>query len=52
MVSCTLAKANLFGGNPETVLNARCDIVMNQYHHEMFTRDYEETYYELNKEKK
>lgn len=52
MVANTLAKAGYFGGNPENVYNARVDIVLDVYHYEQFTRDYESTYYELNKTEK
>lgn len=48
----TLAKSGYYGGNPENVFMASCDIVMKTYHYEMYTRQYEATYIELNKESK
>ena len=47
----TLAKAGYFNGNPETILNAPFDLVYQTYQYEMYTRDYEDTYIEINKEK-
>lgn len=47
-----LAESGYYGGNPETVLNAQFDIVYKTYQYEMFKREYEETYDELNKETK
>ena len=44
-----LAKSGYFGGNPQTVLTTPVDIVLQTYQYEMFTREYEETYYEINK---
>ena len=50
VIAVTLAKSGYFAGNPDVVLNTPIDIVLHTYHYEMFTRDYETTYYELNKE--
>lgn len=50
VIAVILAKAGYFNGNPCIVLNAPVDIVLNTYHYEMFTREYERTFYELNKE--
>lgn len=46
----TLAKAGWLGSDPEKILNAPVDIVINAFHYEMFTREYESTHFELNKE--
>ena len=48
----TLARSGFFGGNPEKVLNSSVDIVMQTYHYEIFSRNYEETVNEMNKERK
>lgn len=52
MIACLLAKTGYFGGNPQIILNSPIDIVLQTYQYEIFTREYEETYYELNKENK
>ncbi len=52
LIALTLAKTGYFSSNPQLVLNSPVDIVMHTYSYEMFTRSYETTYYELNKEKK
>ena len=46
-----LAKSGYFGGNPETVLNASGDIVIDTFYYEMFSRDLEQATMELNKPK-
>lgn len=51
MAACYLAKAGYFNGNPNDVFKAPVDTVFNTYHYEMFTREYEDTFHELNKEK-
>jgi len=52
IIANTLAKSGYFGGNPETVLNAPVDIVLNAFQYEIFSRDYENAIIELNKEGK
>ena len=47
-----LAKANWFGGNPAEVENAPVDKVINAYHFEIYSREYESTLIELNKAEK
>lgn len=47
-----LAKAGFYGGDPENVLNARADIVMQTYHYENFTRELDATFTELNNKSK
>ena len=49
-IAMTLAKSGYYGGNPEAVFNASIDMVMKTYHYEIYTREYEATYLELNKE--
>lgn len=44
-----LAKSGYFNSNPETIYSTRVDYVMNCYHYEIFTREYENTMIELNK---
>lgn len=46
-----LAKEGYFNGNPNIILNSPADLVLQTYHYEMFTRQYEETFVELNKGK-
>lgn len=46
-----LAKAGYFGSNPVEIYKSPVNIVMNIYHYETFLREYESTYYELNKGK-
>lgn len=48
----TLAKSGYFSGNPQLILNSSVDIVMHTYHYEIFSRNYEETVNEMNKETK
>jgi hypothetical protein len=45
-----VAKAGYYGGDPEKVLSARVDIVMDLIDYEAFTSDYEARYMELNRE--
>jgi hypothetical protein len=52
VIAVTLAKAGFFNGNPQSVCDAPVDIVMDTYHYEIFTREYEITHYELNKTNK
>lgn len=47
-----LAKAGWFNGDPSAVDNAPIDKVINAYYYEIFSREYEATYIELNKDKK
>lgn len=47
----TVASSGFYGGNPETVLNSPFDMVYKAYQYELYKREYEETYNELNKEK-
>ena len=51
-VALTLAKSGFFSGNPQLILNSSVDLVMQTYHYEIFTRNYEETVNEMNKENK
>lgn len=51
MIALTLAKAGYYQGDPEKILNARIDLVLQTYNYEMFTRDLETTFSELNKPK-
>lgn len=48
----TLAKSGLYGGNPDIIYNSRVDRVIDLYHYNNFIKEYETTFYELNKEKK
>lgn len=45
-----LAKAGWWGGSPTKILYAPTDEVINAYFYEIFTREYEQTYIELNRE--
>ncbi len=44
-----LAKAGWWGSSPTKILHAPTDEVINAYFYEIFTREYEQTYIELNK---
>ena len=44
-----VARAGYYGGNPQAVLEARCDIVCSLIEYIHFTREYEAVEYELNK---
>ena len=48
----TLAKSGFFCGNPQLILDSSVDIVMHTYNYEIFSRNYEETINEMNKERK
>lgn len=47
-----LAEAGYYGGNPESILAAPLDIVLNIIHYRFFNQDIERAYQELNREKK
>ena len=49
-IALILAKSGFYGGDPDKVLDAPINRVMQAYQYEMFLRDYEETARELNKE--
>ena len=49
-LSLKLAKAGYFEGNPDKVLLAPVQTVLNVLHYESFDNDYFETYQALNKE--
>lgn len=40
-IALYLARANYYGGNPETVLNSNGTLVIQAYQFEVFCRDYE-----------
>jgi len=44
-----LAKAGYFGGDPERVLNAPADIVIETFEFEVFQSEYSDVEYEINK---
>lgn len=48
----TLAKSGYFNSDPQKILETPIDLVMKTYHYEIFAREYEETYIELNKDTK
>ena len=48
----TICKAGWYNGNPSIAYNAPVDEVMKAYQFEVFTKQYRETSYELNKAKK
>ena len=48
----TLTKAGWFGGNPSTAYDCPIDELFNAFYYEMMTRDFEATYFEMNKAKK
>ncbi len=44
-----LAKSGYYGGNPQAILRAPVDIVMNIINYEAFERDYEAEYIAMTK---
>ena len=52
MIVLTVVKAGYYNGNPDYVYNSAVDTVLNTYHYELFTRDFENTLHELNKKGK
>ena len=49
MIAFKLAKAGYWAGDPEKVLSARVDIVLDALAFETFQSDYESVEWELNK---
>lgn len=49
MIALKMAKMGYYGGDPINVLNARVDMVISIMEYEKFQNDYENTYWELNK---
>ena len=45
----TLAKAGWYGGNPSAIYSAPIDEFFRAFHFEIMTRQYKNTYMELNK---
>lgn len=52
IIANVLAKEGWYGGNPLTVFASPVDIVLHSYHYEIFTREYQSSYNELNKVQK
>jgi hypothetical protein len=50
LIAYQLAKAGYWGGNPEAILEAKADTVMETYFYEIFLKEYEKAFMELNKE--
>ena len=48
----TICKANWYGGNPTLAYNSPIDEVVKAYQFEIMARQYKDTAYELNKDKK
>ena len=51
LIALVLAKSGYYGGNVDNVFNSPVDNVFETYHYEMFLRDYERVFAELNKPK-
>lgn len=49
MIALRIAKAGYYGGDPEKVLKARVDMVIQVMDFEDFGSDYLNVYYEINK---
>lgn len=49
LVAVRLAKEGMFGGDPQRVLRAPCDLVFASWHFLQFQSEYEETLTELNR---
>ena len=47
----TLAKSGYYAGNPDYIYASDVQTVIDTYQYEMFMRDYETTYHELNTRK-
>ena len=48
----TICKAGWYNGNPTQAYNSPIDEVIKAYHFEIMVRQYKDTAYELNKDKK
>lgn len=48
LISLKLAKAGYFGGNPESVLQARVNVVLEALEYEKYLYDYDTALRELN----
>jgi hypothetical protein len=46
--ACKLAKEGYYGGNPEAILRAPADVVINLIRYEQFVKEVEAAYQELN----
>lgn len=52
MIALKLAAAGFFGGDPEKVMSARVDWVINALDYNHFKNEFERVYYVINKPKK
>jgi hypothetical protein len=52
MLVMSVCKSGWYGGNPSLAYQAPIDEVFNAFHFDNACKDYEHTYYELNKGKK
>lgn len=50
MIALKLAREGYGAGDPEKVLNMRSDLVIAMIQYEKFRSEYEETFYEMNRE--
>lgn len=44
-----IAKAGYYNGNIDEIMNSRVDYIINTFHYELFTKEYDTTLTELNK---
>ncbi len=51
-IALKLAKSGLWGGNPQMILYARCDLVMDAVEHMAFLDRYESSMFEMNTERR
>jgi hypothetical protein len=49
LLALKTAKCGYFGGDPESVLKGRVDLVLSALDYERYCNDYDNVYYELNK---
>jgi hypothetical protein len=49
IIALSVAKAGYYGGNLQTIMKAPLDLVLAAYEYEIFLKDYEAHYIELNK---
>lgn len=50
MVALRLAKSNWASGDPDRILEMSADKVINMLHYEVFLKEYDDTFQEINKD--
>jgi len=49
VIALRLAKAGYWGGDPEKIMSARVDFVLDAFEFELFQVEYEDVLHEMNK---